>query len=395
MKKTISFKLFFTVLWRGICQVFCFIGKIFGYKDNSSYAKVLWRISATCMTALLTLFTGCILYAFVTKVVIPKWIDYSLSPEWEEQYLSNHVVYQRSYKGRKTRVYNEITGEVSLEDLDWIITSNDHDSLVVFAKNGKRGYLNRFTGKIAIPALYPKAWVFSEGLAAVEKDGKLVFINHSGQEVIDKDFEIYYSATDYVFHNGHCLMRNPVNGNIGLIDKTGEWRLKPEFLDIRRMNNMWVIETFDGKEAVLDKNLNVIFPFSDVEYYAADEAIVATLSDHTICKYDFQGNLIEAFCISDVEQMTYETGQLRYAETQSDDGEGEYAKTENPMNVLAIARCFRYQAEHGWYGLMAPDGQVITPPSYRYIKAMGADLYLCGDGHDCNILLDGKGSRIK
>ena len=37
MKKSISFRLFFTVLWRGICQVFRFLGKFFGYKDGSSY----------------------------------------------------------------------------------------------------------------------------------------------------------------------------------------------------------------------------------------------------------------------------------------------------------------------------------------------------------------------
>ena len=65
------------------------------------------------------------------------------------------------------------------------------------------------------------------------------------------------------------------------------------------------------------------------------------------------------------------------------------------MNVLATAKCFRYQAEYGWYGLMSPDGRVVTPPSYEYIKAIGADLYLCGDGHGNNILLDGKGKRVQ
>lgn len=40
MKKRISFKLFFTVLWRGICQIFGVIARLFGYKDKSTYAKV-------------------------------------------------------------------------------------------------------------------------------------------------------------------------------------------------------------------------------------------------------------------------------------------------------------------------------------------------------------------
>ena len=395
MKKSISFRLFFTVLWRGICQVFRFLGKFFGYKDGSSYAKVLWRVSATCLTVLLALFTGCLLYAFTTEVVIPKWISPSLNPEWESQRISNHVVFQKDYWGRKTRVYNEATGKVVLKDADWIVTSEDHDSLAVFAKDGKRGYINRFTGEVAIPAIYTRAWVFSEGLAAVEKDGELLFIDHSGDIVIDKGFEVHCSMPAYAFHDGYCLVKNPVNGNIGLIDRKGEWKLQPEYLDIRNLDSVWVVETVDGQEAVFDKGLNAILPFSDAEYYATGEAIVATLSDHTVRKYDFRGKLIESFCISDVEQMTYETGQLHYAETCEDDSDGEYGGTEDPVNVLATAKCFRYQAEYGWYGLMSPDGRVVTPPSYEYIRAIGADLYLCGDGHGNNILLDGKGDRVQ
>lgn len=395
MKKAISFKLFFTVLWRGICQVFLFLGKFLGYKDNSSYAKVLWRISATCITVLLALFTGCFLYAFTTEVIIPKWITPSINPKWENQYISNHMVFQKDYWSDKTRVYNEVTGKTTLKGLDWVVTSNDYDSLAVFAKDGKRGYINRFTGEVTIPAIYTRAWVFSEGLAAVEKDGELLFIDHSGNIVIDKGLVAHYSMSAYAFHDGYCLLKNPVNGNIGLIDRNGEWKLQPEYLDIRNLDSIWVVETVDGKEAVFDKKLNIILPFSDAEYYPTNEAIVTTLPDHTLCKYDFKGNLIESFYISDVEQMTYETGELYYKENDSNDSGNEYGETEEPVNILATAKCRRYQAEYGWYGLMTPNGQVITPPSYKSIRAIGADLYLCGDSHDNNILLDGKGNRIQ
>ena len=395
MKKSISFRLFFTVLWRGICQVFRFLGKFFGYKDGSSYAKVLWRVSATCLTVLLTLFTGCFLYAFTTKVIVPNWISPSLNPEWENQYISNHVVFQKDYWSRKTRVYNEATGKVVLKDADWIVTSEDHDSLAVFAKDGKRGYINRFTGEVAISAIYTRAWVFSEGLAAVEKNGELLFIDHSGDIVIDKDFEVHCSMPAYAFHDGYCLVKNSVNGNIGLIDRKGEWKLQPEYLDIRNLDSVWVVKTVDGREAVFDKELNVILPFSDAEYYVTGEAIVATLSDHTVRKYDFRGKLIKPFCINDVEQMTYETGQLRYAETCEDDSNDEYDGTEDPVNILATAHCRRYQAEYGWYGLMTSDGKVVTLPSFRHIEAIGADLYLCSDGCGNGILLDGKGQRME
>lgn len=49
-------------------------------------------------------------------------------------------------------------------------TSDDKDSLAVFARNGKREYTNRFTEKIAVSQNYTRAWIFSEGLVAVEKE---------------------------------------------------------------------------------------------------------------------------------------------------------------------------------------------------------------------------------
>lgn len=140
MKKTISFRLFFTVLGRGICQVFRFIGKLFGYKDKSTYAKVVWRISATCLTTLLLLFTFCVLYAFVTNVIIPKWTDFRIQKyAWENTPISHRIVFQQNYREKETRVYDKVAKKVLLKDIDWVVTSDDNDSLAVFAQAGKRG----------------------------------------------------------------------------------------------------------------------------------------------------------------------------------------------------------------------------------------------------------------
>ena len=395
MKRTISSRLFFTVLWRGVCQVFGFIGRLFGYKDGCAYSKVLWRISATCLTALLVLFTGALLHAFVNKMVVPKWISPSLNPEWECTYISNHVIFQTDSRNNDTRVYNKKTGEVTLEDVDWIVQSNDHDSLAVFSKGGKRGYLNRFTGKVAIPADYSRAWVFSEGLAAVEKDGRLLFIDHSGQTLIDGGFEVHPDMPGYAFHGGYCLLKSPVDGNVGLIDRTGTWKLRPEYLDISRSDSLWVVEAADGRKAVLDGSLNVILPFSQADFSIDGNAVTATLADHTVRKYDLRGNLTEPFLIWNVEQMTYETGELHYpASGDGEDGQAEDGTSCCPVNIQATARCRRYQAECGWYGLMSPDGQVMTPPAYSDITAIGEDLYLCEDANGNGFLINGKGEKL-
>ena len=399
MKKTISFRLFFTVLGRGICQVFRFIGKLFGYKDKSTYAKVVWRISATCLTTLLLLFTFCVLYAFVTNVIIPKWTDFRIQKyAWENTPISHRIVFQQNYREKETRVYDKVAKKVLLKDIDWVVTSDDNDSLAVFAQAGKRGYLNHFTGEVKIPAVYSKAWVFSEGMAAVEKDGRLLFINHAGETVIDKGFEVHPELSAYVFHDGYCLIKNPADGKVGLINRKGDWALMPEYLHVRRADSLWVVEKDNGEEAVLDSGMKVVLPFAKVHYSVTDEAVFATLPDHTVCKYSLNGKLLNCSVITFVYPLTYETDQLYYGTVKKYDEEGrvesEVIDTE-PYHTQAVAHCRRYQGEYGWYGLMSSEGHIITPPSYSDIIAIGADLYLCRNEEGYGVLLDSKGKRVE
>lgn len=397
MKKRISFRLFFTVLFRGVWQVICSIGSLFGYRDKGTYGKVVWRIAATCLTTLLALFTCGLLYAFVTEVVIGRWIAPVEDWEWKNRYLSNRVVYQRESWGRRSRVYNLVTEKVTLEGIDWVITSDDNDSLAVFGQNGRRGYLNRFTGEVCIPPVYSRAWVFSEGVAAVEKDGELLFIDHTGKVVIDADFEAGRAPGDYVFHEGHCVLWHPVTGRCGLIDKQGAWVLPPEYVRIRREEGYWVAD--NGKQqTVLDKHLETVLPLAEASYRVDGGVALATRRDHTMCKYSLDGELLEAFYVSEVERMTYRTDRLRYLSTTDYDEEGNPESTTEscePYYVEAVADGLRYQAEPGWYGLMSPDGKAVTPPAYSNITAVDSDLYLCEEADGCGVLLDGQGRRVK
>lgn len=115
-------------------------------------------------------------------------------------------------------------------------------------------------------------------------------------------------------------------------------------------------------------------------------------------QYNYQGELIEDFLINDVNYMTYNTDELRYASTKTYDEEGNVTgetEDEEPTPMQNMARCRRYETEYGWYGLMSPDGKILTPPSYSSITAVGYDLYLCKDTDDGGILLNGKGERMR
>ena len=52
------------------------------------------------------------------------------------------------------KLYNKILCKTTTPRLDWIGNSDRKDTIIVFSKEDKRGYLNKLTGRITIPAQY-------------------------------------------------------------------------------------------------------------------------------------------------------------------------------------------------------------------------------------------------
>lgn len=389
MKRNISCKLFFTVLWRGISQIFRMIGTLFGYRDESTYAKVIWRIFASCVTILLTLFTGCVLYAFTTEVVIRKWIrPRTASYTWDERHLSNHIVFQTSWHFEKGRLYDKNLKKVLLEDVDWVVTSDDMDSLAVFSKDGKRGYVNRITGVVAVPETYTRAWVFSEGLAAVEKEGELVFIDHSGNIVIDKDFQVHYDNPKYAFKKGFCLLKNPVTGKMGLIDRNGDWRLASEYDNIFHDEGFWHVEK-EGLVGLYSAGLNELFPINNKQICISDSIIEVHHEDHITRRYDFNGNVVVDFVIDEICNMQYETDKLR-----TDVSECENMEGNNRTYGIANRQLYKVSSDYytEYYGLISREGHRITPPIYTNIEAIDKNRYLC---QPQGVIIDDNGNLVE
>ena len=106
---------------------------------------------------------------------------------------------------------------------------NGMDSIGIFDRDGKQGFYNLNTDKVLVAAIYTHVWFFSEGLAAVEKDGKIGFINMKGALVIPHKFiHRTNDRPEIVFENGLCVMANG-NGQMGVIDRKGEWVVKPQY----------------------------------------------------------------------------------------------------------------------------------------------------------------------
>ena len=177
----------------------------------------------------------------------------------------------------------------------------------MYALPEKRGYLNVHTGEIVIEAKeYQKAWIFSEGLAAVVKDGMIGFINRNNEVVIPFKFPLpKYDDEDisYVFHNGYCVMTD-INGRVGLIDKKGEWVVEPAYEYILSPVNGYR-EVYDGLYGVLGPDLKPYKP-AIYEYVNVDIDKTVTLAkDGRMWMEDLDGNVIVPFMYDFSDYLEY------------------------------------------------------------------------------------------
>ena len=400
-KRKRTLKRTIVLFWKGLTGIIAATAEwftvILGMKDESKYGKFIRRVVGGCFAFIMFVFAcagGNALYEFVYKKVnAAKYLDESY---YDSQYLSrNATYYSRAYE---TDGYVETRdGKKTVKGIHWISKPLGDDSLVCYSNGDARGYFNMLTGEIAIKPQYKHAWVFSDGLASVDDNGMIKFIDSKGNVVIDLNIPYITGAEGYVFHNGHCVIHNNKRDKFGLIDKKGNWMLKAEYDAISPKDSFFVVSK-GGMQSVLTENLKPILPFMEADLWISGNSITATMKDHTLRKYNLQGELIDDFLISNVDRLLYDTNEIRYTTAKNYDDEGnltgETAEAE-PTPYQKTANCKKYEAELGWYGLMSPSGKVITPPRYCDITAIGYDLYLCKTDDIRGEVLNGKGVRVR
>lgn len=315
-----------------------------------------------------------------------EWYDSEYGRyKWRNESLSKNVIihYFRDYK---YRVYNKSTGEYTTPKVNWVSGTPGNDSLTVYALPCKRGYINANTGEIVIDAEsndYRKAWVFSEGVAAVMKDGKIGFINSKNEVVIPFRFD--YSEKErawnfgYLFHNGYCIMTNK-DGELGLIDTNGEWVVEPTYDKICMPDEKgYRTIVNDDKFGLLDAKCNVVYP---AEY----EDIVVLSNGFILAKggkkwqEDIEGNIVHNFMYDYTYYLNYPIGY-------NDCGVIQYAFSDY----------LKYVVMNG-YGIMNRiTGEPITPAIYSEINMLSKNLFEVQDpeSHDWYMLyVDGTSVRI-
>ena len=229
---------------------------------------------------------------------------------YADKWLSDDVVVYY-FADDTYRVYNTSTEKYTTPRISWVVSAAENDSLGVYAVGDRRGFINTKTGDVVIDAKandYEKAWVFSDGLAAVMKDGKVGFINANNKLVIPFRFDysdkcIMYEI-GYLFHDGYCVMTNK-DGKFGLIDISGNWVVEPEYDELwNACENGNRIVVNDGKHGVLDSCFKVLYP---TEYFYIDvlsDGFVLT-KDGKMWQVDLDGNVVNPFMFDGSGYMEY------------------------------------------------------------------------------------------
>lgn len=371
-----------TTFGRGIKQAARWVAKMFGYKAENKFARGVWYVFATS-AALVALYVAVALTITIVDEVGYAINDYKYhrkdqNPtylhDFSNEYVSPYVIYHNSCP---SYLYNTTTGRRTATDIRWVCKSSDGDSLACFStvEEQKRGYFNRFTGEVVIPAQYQKAWIFSEGVACVYEKGMLHIIDHQGNPAIDKTFPYTPCIDDYCFHNGLCLMSGD-NGRMGLIGRDGEWKVTPDYSHIHyESKGFWLIQDTEGRQGLLRADGEPFLPCEYEEVTVRDTDYISVwLQNHTCMLLDMEGVVVNSCDYKDIEKMEYVTDDY--------DEFGELKK--------ATAHCLKYRSADRHYGLMDRNGNIITPPLYDNITAIAVNLYHC-EGEKGSLLLDDKG----
>lgn len=369
--------------------------KLFGMNDNSKYGKVLRQITGTAFTLIVTISAATMLIAAGHNV---KWKiqqssifnngDIALS-----KMLSDNLFYYKDYYTYEGYLADS-NGRKLLKNITRIATPIGDDSLAYFSNGDKRGYFHMRDGRQVVKPTYQHAWVFSEGLAAVEINGLIKFIDTSGRVVIDRGFRYDY-LDDYVFHNGHCAVRDSTGKHMGLIDRNGNWVLSPKYTYISPEDTFWVLKA-DEQMGLLTFEMDTVMPLNKYSIAIIDTTISVTYADHTQHTFDLQGNILIENQIRNIERLTYSTNELENVTHRVYDEASESYNTYNEQGFRQdVATCMKYEAAYEWYGLMGYDGKIITPPLYYSIEAIDKDIYLCKTSWSKGILLNSKGEQVE
>lgn len=209
------------------------------------------------------------------KSVIP--LEYSTTYSNYNIFEDGTVIIPLNYGGNG--LFDRNGKNILPEEYSILTKFNEDYAGVRFRSNGNYcGFVDE-TFKVIIPPDYRDVRMFSEGLAAVEKDGKYGFINTKNEIIISFKYDVasryhYFGDETYRFDGGIALVNigyedYDVTGKWGVIDQAGKEIIPVEY-DAIRINNFpegligvnkgYTNKAGSGKWGIFDKTGKEIVP---------------------------------------------------------------------------------------------------------------------------------------
>jgi hypothetical protein len=265
----------------------------------------------------------------------------------------------------------------------WMPSFDKDDPSIRWVQKDTLWGLARGDGSWLVEPKFQQAGSLIDGLAYVKLNGKVGFINRSGNFVIDPVFD-----KAWIFERGMRFTWAERDGAVGLIDKTGTWLSKPDYQQMRlaagyragtrepafgwhfKKANRWGLLDLDGR-VVLDADFDqAITRCSDgrLEAYRNKELFYFKADGTPLQPPD--GRLIGALC-SSVPPFALKTGsKFMLVDANS-----------IPLSALQFDAVSQFPngVKHvkldGKWGRVGPDGRWLLEPRFDYLTGQ-ADIFV-------------------
>ena len=218
--------------------------------------------------------------------------------------------------------------------------------------------------KTAIPCRYDEASSFSEGLAAVRKDGRWGCINKSGKMVIAPRFE-------YVTMFSDGLAGVILKERCGFIDTTGALVIPLQYEVVFQFSEGLAVVKKDGRWGCLDRTGKIVIPcrFERMTGFSGGMALVregtkvGVMDGSGKVSFHPEGEMLASLCREN-RRAVHRNGKWGYL-----DKDGREAIPCRFDFVQAFSDGLATVREGQFWGAIDPTGKWVIPARYNYLPS--------------------------
>ena len=343
----------------------------------------------------LLIVAGALLASYLTyKLIRPNLIREVIG-------INNHTELVRFYSGKERLRGTEAKKKKYLTAKFDRISFTD-DSLAIFFKDDRRGFLSLNSGEVIIDAVYTHAWQFSENLALVTNEkNQIGIISRKGKLKIPFKYNYVPHVADflddpvYSFVDGICIITD--NNNIGIIDSSGNEKLAPVYEKISLESNGYYSTCKNGKWGLFNSAFSKILDneFDDVSVLKAG-LLVEKDNIESLLSPDGK-EVISKNIYSDCYPLQYVSSESESSHNSLESyDESDYESADRANGEKLICKGWTVVKKSQGAGLIRnADHILIIPCIYSDIKAISDKLFRCELDYENYILRDQNGHIIR